>query len=144
MSCFHDNEECSISLKISHFMLIQIPCHHFYVTLFPQQHSIFFKNQIVCFHIYIWCIYHIYIWYIYISNGSSFSFYNEALFFEAVIDSLYIENTREGNGNPLQLYLPGKSHGQRSLVRYSPWGHKRVRHGLPAETTACIEYIGIL
>ena len=32
----------------------------------------------------------------------------------------------EGNGNPLQYYLllPGKSHGQRSLVGYSPWGHK--------------------
>ena len=27
----------------------------------------------------------------------------------------------EGNGNPL---LPGKSHGQRSLVGYSPRGHK--------------------
>ena len=34
----------------------------------------------------------------------------------------------EGNGNLLQL--PGKSHGQRSLVDYSPWGHKRVRHNL--------------
>ena len=30
----------------------------------------------------------------------------------------------EGNGNPLQLFLPGKSHGQRSLVGYSPWGRK--------------------
>ena len=30
----------------------------------------------------------------------------------------------EGNGNPLQYYLPGKSHGWRSLVGYSPWGHK--------------------
>ena len=29
----------------------------------------------------------------------------------------------EGNGNP----LPGKSHGQRSLADYSPWGH-RVGH----------------
>ena len=29
----------------------------------------------------------------------------------------------EGNGNPLQ-YLPGKSHGQRSLVGYSRGGHK--------------------
>ena len=29
----------------------------------------------------------------------------------------------EGNGNPLTLvFLPGKSHGQRSLVGYSPWG----------------------
>ena len=32
-------------------------------------------------------------------------------------------------GNPLQyscmpVFLPGKPHGQRSLVGYSPWGHK--------------------
>ena len=27
-----------------------------------------------------------------------------------------------GNGNP--LFSPGKSHGQRSLAGYSPWGHK--------------------
>ena len=25
-----------------------------------------------------------------------------------------------GNGNPLPVFLPGKSHGQRSLVDYSP------------------------
>ena len=30
-----------------------------------------------------------------------------------------------GNGDPLK-YLPGESHGQRSLAGYSPWGH-RVR-----------------
>ena len=30
-----------------------------------------------------------------------------------------------GNGNPLQ-YLPGESHGQRSLVGYSPWGCKEL------------------
>ena len=30
----------------------------------------------------------------------------------------------QGNGNPLQYFLPEKSHGQRSLVGYSPWGHK--------------------
>ena len=29
-----------------------------------------------------------------------------------------------GNGNPLQYFLPGKLHGQRILVGYSPWGHK--------------------
>ena len=33
-----------------------------------------------------------------------------------------------GNGNPLQLFLPGKSHGQRSLENYSSWNQKRVRH----------------
>ena len=29
----------------------------------------------------------------------------------------------EGNGNTL-IFLSGKSHGQRSLVGSSPWGHK--------------------
>ena len=29
----------------------------------------------------------------------------------------------EGNGNPLQ-FLHGKSHGQRSLIGYIPWGRK--------------------
>ena len=30
----------------------------------------------------------------------------------------------EGNGNPLQYYCLEKSHGQKSLVGYSPWGRK--------------------
>ena len=25
---------------------------------------------------------------------------------------------------PTPVFLPGESHGQRSLVGYSPWGHK--------------------
>ena len=29
---------------------------------------------------------------------------------------------------PIAIFLPGKSHGQRSLVGYTPWGCKRVRH----------------
>ena len=29
-----------------------------------------------------------------------------------------------GNGNPPPVFLPGESHGRRSLVGYSPWGHK--------------------
>ena len=33
----------------------------------------------------------------------------------------------EGNGNPLQYSWPGESHGWRSLVGYSPQGH-RVGH----------------
>ena len=38
-----------------------------------------------------------------------------------------------GNGNLLQQSLPGKFHGQRSLVSYSPWTHKesdRIEHTL--------------
>ena len=31
---------------------------------------------------------------------------------------------------PTPVFLPWKSHGQRSLVGYSPWGCKRVRHNL--------------
>ena len=31
---------------------------------------------------------------------------------------------------PTLVFLPGESHGQRSLAGYSPWGHKRVRHNL--------------
>ena len=30
----------------------------------------------------------------------------------------------EGNGKPTPVFVPGKSHGQRSLVVYSPWDHK--------------------
>ena len=30
----------------------------------------------------------------------------------------------EGNGTPTPILLPGKSHGWRSLVGYSPWGRK--------------------
>ena len=31
-----------------------------------------------------------------------------------------------GNGNPLQYSCLEKSHGQRSLTGYSPWGHKEL------------------
>ena len=31
---------------------------------------------------------------------------------------------------PTPVFLPGKSHGQRSLVDYSPWGHKKVGQDL--------------
>ena len=34
---------------------------------------------------------------------------------------------------PTQEFLLGKSHGQRSLVGYSPWSRKRVRHDLVTE-----------
>ena len=45
-----------------------------------------------------------------------------------IIDCLYPRLGRspgKGNDNPLAaVFLPGKSHGLRSLVGYSPWGHK--------------------
>ena len=36
----------------------------------------------------------------------------------------------EGNGNPLQYSWPEKFLRERSLVCYSSWGLKRVRHDL--------------
>ena len=31
---------------------------------------------------------------------------------------------------PTPVFLPRKSHGERSLADYSPWGRKKVRHNL--------------
>ena len=38
--------------------------------------------------------------------------------------------------------LPGKSHGQRSLMGYSPWGHKRVGHDLVTKKQQQSHYNG--
>ena len=32
------------------------------------------------------------------------------------------------------VFLPEKSHGQRSLAGYSLWGHKRLRHNLATKS----------
>ena len=34
---------------------------------------------------------------------------------------------------PTPVFLPGKSHGQRNLVDYCPWSHKRAGHDLMTE-----------
>ena len=41
---------------------------------------------------------------------------------------------------PTPAFLPGKSHGQRSLVSYSPWGRKRVGHNLPIKQKFTTSY----
>ena len=41
-----------------------------------------------------------------------------------------------GNCNPLSVFLPGESHGQKSLTGYSPWGCKEsdgTQHASHAE-----------
>ena len=40
---------------------------------------------------------------------------------------------------PTPVFLPRKSHGQRSLVGYSPWGHKEsdMTEHFSAEATMC-------
>ena len=44
--------------------------------------------------------------------------------------SLGWEDPLERKWQPTPAFLPGISHGQRSLAGYSPWGHKRVQHDL--------------
>ena len=36
------------------------------------------------------------------------------------------EDPPESEWLPTPVFLPGESHGQRSLVGYSPWGHKEL------------------
>ena len=37
---------------------------------------------------------------------------------------------------PIPVVLPGKSHGQRSLADYSPWGLKRAGHDFATKQAA--------
>ena len=48
------------------------------------------------------------------------------------VDSIsgYGRSPGEGNGNALQYSCLENPRGQRSLVGFSLWGHKRVRHDL--------------
>ena len=45
---------------------------------------------------------------------------------ETRVRSLSQEDPLEKEMVPTPVFLPGKSHGQRSLPDYSPWGHKQL------------------
>ena len=49
---------------------------------------------------------------------------------ETQVQSLGQEDRLEEDVETTPVSLPGESHGQRSLVDYSLWGRKRVRHNL--------------
>ena len=42
---------------------------------------------------------------------------------------------------PAPVFFPGKFHGQRSLMGYSPWGRKRLRHDLATKQVICIQQV---
>ena len=46
------------------------------------------------------------------------------------VQSLGWEDPLEKEMTTHSVFLPEKSHEQRSLEGYSPWGHKRVGHNL--------------
>ena len=41
-------------------------------------------------------------------------------------DTGLIPGSGGGNSNPHPIFFPGKSHGQRNLEGYNPWGHKEL------------------
>ena len=43
---------------------------------------------------------------------------------------------------PTPVFLPGKSHGQRSQAGYSPWGCKRVGHDLAIKQYRGLPFLG--
>ena len=49
------------------------------------------------------------------------------------VRSLGWEDPQRRKWQPTLVFLPGKSHGRRNMVGYSPWGCKRVRHDLATE-----------
>ena len=49
-----------------------------------------------------------------------------------------------GKWQPAPVFLPGKSHGQRSLAGYSPWGHKESDMTEHAQGFFCLSVFYIL
>ena len=47
-------------------------------------------------------------------------------------------SSREGNGYPHPVLLPGESHGQRNLAGYNPWGCKELDTTEDAHDMTCI------
>jgi len=57
---------------------------------------------------------------------------------EMQVGSLGQEDPLEEEMQPIPVSLPGKSHGQRSLVDYGPWGHKESDRTERLSTHACM------
>ena len=51
---------------------------------------------------------------------------NQPVMQETWVQSLGQEDSLENGMATTSVFLPGEFHGQRSLVGYSPWGHKEL------------------
>ena len=64
---------------------------------------------------------------------------------ETRVQSLGQEYPWRRKWQTIPVFLPGKFHGQRSLVGYSPWSHKKVRHDLMTKQqpflVACAKFL---
>ena len=56
---------------------------------------------------------------------------------EKQVPSLGQEDPLEKKWQSLPVFLPRKTHGQRSFAGYSPWDHKRVRHNFLTKQQQC-------
>ena len=62
---------------------------------------------------------------------------------ETQVQSLGWEDPLEEKMVPTPVFLPGKSHGQRSPAAYSPWGHRELdttEHTCTTGTTGVLEF----
>ena len=63
---------------------------------------------------------------------------------EAQVQSLGREDPLEKEWQPTPVFLPGESHGQRSLVGYNLWGHKERRLKQLSMYHACMQGLSSL
>ena len=62
---------------------------------------------------------------------------------ETRVQSLDWEDAWRRKWHPTPVYLLRKSHGQRSLAGYSPWGCKRVGHYLATKTNRTVMLLSV-
>ena len=62
---------------------------------------------------------------------------------ETRVQSLDWEDAWRSKWQPTPVYLLRKSHGQRSLAGYSPWGCKRVGHYLATKTNRTVMLLSV-
>ena len=63
-------------------------------------------------------------------HSSKASIFQCSVFFTVQLSHPYMKIPGRSRWQPTSVLLPGKSQAQRSLVGYSPWGCKTVRHDL--------------
>ena len=63
---------------------------------------------------------------------------------EIWVRSLGWEESLEKKWQPTPAVLPGKSHGQRSLVGYSPWGSKEPDTTEPLHFTSLVQLLSLV
>ena len=75
-------------------------------------------------------------------NPKACSFVGECLHLRPTLSLGWEDSLEEENIKTTPIFLPGKFHGQRSLVGYSPWGRKEL--GMTEHTYTLKDMLGPL